>query len=145
MPDFSSLLSKPAGEAKKPPVLDAGDYPGVIKGYELGESSQKKTPYVQFNVGLTSWPDGVEPQTREDGTAIDLSTKSLNRKMFLTPDALWRLDQMLKDLGIEMSGRSYQDILPETVGTSILVEVRQGLNQQTNDLFNEVNNIKALA
>jgi hypothetical protein len=143
MPDFSSLLSKPAGEAKKPPVLDAGDYPGVIKGYELGESSQKKTPYVRFQIGLTGWPDGADTQTREDGTPIDLSTKALRRDYFLTPDALWRLDEMLKSLGIDMAGKSYQDILPETVGTGIIAEVRQGMNQQTNDLFNEVNGIKA--
>lgn len=143
MPDFSSLLSKPAGEAKKPPVLDAGDYPGVIKGYEPGESQQKKTPYVQFNIGLTGWPDGADPQLREDGTPIDLSTKSLNRKMYLTPDALWRLDEMLKSLGVDMAGRSYEDILPETIGMSIVAEILQRMNQQTNDLFNEVNGIKA--
>lgn len=144
MPDFSSLLSKPAGEAKKPPVLDAADYPGVVKGYELGESSQKKTPYVRFNLGLTDWPEGAEPQTRDDGTPIDLSAKSLRRDYFLTDDALWRLDALLKDLGIEANGRTYMDILPETVGASVLVEVRQGMSQTTNDLFNEVANIKAL-
>lgn len=144
MPDFTKLLSVPAGQAKKPPVLDAADYPGVIKGYELGESTQKKTPYVRFNLGLTGWPEGAEPQTKESGEPIDLSTKSLRRDYFLTPDALWRLDEMLKAIGIEAAGRSYQDILPETVGSAVLVEVRQGMNQTTNDLFNEVNQIRAI-
>lgn len=145
MPDFASLLNKPAGEAKKPPVLDAGDYPGVIKSYEPGESSQKKTPFIRFQVGLTGWPEGADPQTREDGTPIDLSTKTLRRDFFLTEDALWRLDEFLRSIGVEVSGRTYADALPETVGAGVLVEVRQGMNQQSNDLFNEVAGLKALA
>ncbi len=145
MPNFADLLNKPAGEAKKPPVLDAADYPGVIKTYEPGESSQKKTPFVRFNIGLTGWPEGAEPQLKEDGTPIDLSTKSLRRDYFLTPDAMWRLDEFLRGIGIELAGRSYMDVLPETVGAAVLVEVRQGMNQQNNDLFNEVAGLKALS
>lgn len=144
MPDFASLLSKPAGEAKKSPVLDAGDYPGVIKGWEPGESSQKKTPFVRFNLGLTGWPEGADPQQKEDGSVIDLSTKSLRRDYFLTPDALWRFDEFLKDCGIELNGRTYMDVIPETIGMGVLVEVRQGMNQTTNGLFNEVAALKKL-
>ena len=145
MPNFAELLNKPAGEAKKPPVLDAGDYPGVIKSYEMGESSQKKTPYVRFMVGLTGWPEGAEPQTREDGTPIDLSTKTLRRDFFITDDALWRFDEFLRAIGIDPTGRTYADLLPETVGAGVLAEVRQGMNQNSNDLFNEIAGLKSLS
>lgn len=146
MPNFADLLNKPSGQAKKPPVLDAGDYPGVIKGHEMGESSQKKTPYVRFNLGLIGWPEGAEAQIKEDGTPIDLAGKSLRRDFFLTDDALWRLDQFLRDeLGLELEGRSYAEVLPETTGSQVLIEVRQGMNQQTNDLFNEVAGLRKLA
>lgn len=146
MADFSTLLSKPAGQAKRPPALDVGDYPGVIKGYEMGDQNRNKTPYVRFNLGLVGWPDGATPQTKEDGAEIDLSAKSLRRDFYLSDDAIWRLDEMLRNLGITMTGtETYLDVLPQTVGASVLVEVRQYMNQQTNDIGNEVQGLKALS
>lgn len=139
MPNFAELLNKPAGQAKKPTVLDAGDYPVVIKGHEFGESSNKKTPYVRFNLGVLGWPEGATPQTDEEGDVVDLSKKSLRRDFFLTDDALYRLDEFLRDeLGIAVEGRSYAETLPETTGAQCIADVRQGINQNTNALFNDV-------
>ena len=42
MVDFTSLLKKRAGEAKKPPAYPAADYPGIIKGFELGDANKNK-------------------------------------------------------------------------------------------------------
>ena len=142
MPDFSSLLKKPAGEAKKPDALNAGDYPGIIKSFEMGDANKNKTPYVRFNVGLTSWPD--EPQTDAAGTPIDLSKRQLRRDFFFTEEALWRLDAFLAEIGISAKGRSYEEALPETVGANILVEVQQYMNQQTNEIGNQIGGLKAL-
>ena len=142
MPGFTSLLNKPAGEAQKPTALPVADFPGVIKGYELGESREKKTPFVRFNLGLTEWPDGVDPVTKADGTPIDLSTRSLRRDYYLTADAMWRLDELLKNLGLEVSGQTYADLLPQTTGASVIVEVRQYMNTQTNEIGNEVAGLK---
>ncbi len=145
MPNFHELLSKPAGQAKKPQALPVGDYPGVIKGYTTGETNNdKKTPFVRFNLGITDWPEGAEPQLKEDGTPVDLSTKALRRDMYLTPDALWRLDELLRGLGLAIEGASYEDLLPQTVGNSVLVEVRQYLSRD-NEVGNEVQQVRPLA
>lgn len=141
MVDFSSLLKKPAGEAKKPPALEAGDYPGIIKSFEVGDNNKNKTPYVRFSLGLTGWPG--EPQLNESGEAIDLSSKQLRRDFYLTDDALWRLDEFLRSIGIEPKGRTYDEVLPETVGSPVTVEVQQYLNQSTGDIGNQVGNLGA--
>jgi len=141
MPDFRSLLNKPAGEAKKPEALAADNYPGIIKNFEVGDANKNKTPYVRFHLGLTGWPG--EPQLGPDGTPIDLSKRQLRRDFFLTEDAYWRLDEFLRALGIELTGRTYEETLPETRGKNVMVEVQQYMNQTTNDIGNQVGSLTA--
>lgn len=144
MPDFTSLLNKPAGQATKPEALNVGDYPGVISGYEMGEArNEKKTPFVRFGLKLIGWPEGAEPQTKKDGSPMEVNGKTLRRDFYLTDDAMWRLDELLRGLGIDLEGKSYLEVLPMTVGSQVLVEVRQYLNQQTNEVGNEVQGLKA--
>lgn len=143
MPDFTQLLRQPAGKAKRPPSLVGGDYPGVITGFEHGESRQKKTPYVQFNTKLTGWPVDADPQEDEDGKVIDISKKTFNTKFYLTEDSLFRLDGFLRDLGIELDGKTYLEVLPETTGMNVLVEIVQEPHAETGDLLNYANNLKA--
>jgi len=141
MVDFSSLLKKPAGEAKKPEALAAGNYPGVIKSYELGDQNKNKTPYVRLALGLTGWPDGAEPQLDAKGEPVDLSKRGLRRDYFLTDDALFRLDDLLRSCNIAVEGRSYEETLPELVGQPVIVEVQQYMNQSTNDIGNQVGSL----
>lgn len=144
MPDFTKLLGKSAGSAKKPVALDQGDYPAIIKSHEMGESRQKKTPYVQYNLGYTGWPDGAEPQTDASGEEIDVTKKQGNVKFFLTEDAMFRLDDFLRGLGIDLDGKTYLEAIPEAEGMAVLVEVGQYLNQDTGETANQVNKVKAL-
>jgi len=136
--DFSSLLRQPAGQAKKPPVLDAGNYPATVRSYEVDNKNKNKTTYVRFHVGYTGWPDGASPQTNEDGTIIDLSKRQGRRDFFLTPDALWRLDEFLRSCGVDLAGRSYEEVLPEIVNKSVVASVKQYMNERNNDLGNEI-------
>lgn len=142
MPDFSSLLRKPAGEAKKPEALPAGDYPGVIKSFELGDQNKNHTPYARLAIGLTGWPDTVDESDRGD---TDLSKRNLRRDMYLTDEAFWRLDELLRGLGIEVTGRTYEETIPELVGQQVLVEVQQYMNQTNNEIGNQVGALKPLA
>lgn len=144
MPDFSQLLKKPSGEAKKPDPLLAGQYPGVIKSFEVGDQNKNKTPYVRFQVGLTGWPEGQEPQMLPSGEAMDLSKRQMRRDYYLTDDALWRLDEFLRAIGIDLTGRSYEEVLPETVGIQVMVEVQQYVNQQNNEIGNQIGSLSAI-
>ena len=148
MPDFSQLLRKPAGEAKKPPVLPMGDYPAVVRGFEFGDQNRNKTPYVRFQTSLQDWPkDSSDEWTVVDGEGnatvvckddVDLSKRSMRKDFFLTEDSLWRFDEFIRSCGINPNGRMYEEIIPEIVGQPVLAEVTQYLNQQTNETGNQI-------
>lgn len=141
MSDFASLLRKPAGQGKKPPVLDVGNYPGVVKSFEVGDKNKNKTPYVRFHLQPTGWPDGASPQVHEDGTPIDLTKRQMRRDYFLTDDAVYRLDEFLRSCGIDLTGRGYDECLPEANGKAVVIEVKQYMNQTSNEPGNEVGSV----
>lgn len=138
MVDFSKLLKKPAGQAKAPEALPQAIYPGIIKSHSFGESPQKKTPYVRYEVALTGWPDEVDESLRvdSDGEAIDLSKKSFQADFYISDGALFMLDRFLDSMGISMEGRTYEETIPEAVGMGVLVPVNQQINQETGNSFN---------
>lgn len=138
MVDFSSLLKKPAGEAKKPPALPAGDYHGIIKQFELGDQNKNRTPYVRLSLGFLDWPTTADDESK---VGIDLAKRQMRRDYYLTDDALWRLDELIRGLGIEGGGRGYDEVLPELVGQHVLVVVIHKLNEESNETFNEVQKV----
>jgi hypothetical protein len=128
MVDFSKLLDKSAGEAKKPPVLPEGIYTGVVKGYQIGDNNKNKTPYVRFALGYIEAMEGVSI----DG--IDLAKRQGRSDFFLTEDALYRLDEFLKSIGVDPNGKTYREALPEATGASVKIEVGHFVNQSTGEL-----------
>jgi hypothetical protein len=149
MPDFSALLKRPAGEAKRPPELFPGDYYGLIKGHEVGDNNQNKTPYVRYQVVLQDWPENsadewsvMDPETQSSYTVaksdVDLSKRQMRKDFYLTDDALWRLDEFIRSCGIDPRGRDYEEIIPTLIGQPVMVEVQQYLNQRTNVTGNQI-------
>lgn len=146
MPDFTQLIrGKAVGDAKRPPRLPMGDYQGVVKSYEYGDSNKNKTPYVRFHLIPTAFPADCPPawpQVDKDGTTtqvsqsdFDLSKRQMRRDFYLTEDALWRLDEFLKSMNL--SG-DLESAIPQTVGGSVVIEVQQYVNEQSGDIGNQV-------
>lgn len=140
--DFSNLLKKKSGEAKRPKHLPVGTYPGKIKSFEYGDKNKNNTPYVRFHLAATSWPETVDAsdQVEDDGRVIDLSKKRLRRDIYLTEDALHILDEFLKSCGQEL-GASYEEVIPKCVGSDVLIDVGTYVNQQSSEIENQVNKI----
>jgi hypothetical protein len=143
--DFSSLLKKPAGEAKKPEALPGGTYPGLIKGFELGDNNKNKTPYLRFHLILTGAAPGVD-ETELASLGIDLSKRTFRRDFYLKDKegndlSLWRLDDLLRSCGINPTGRGYDEVLPEMTGCAVQVEVIQKLGQDGISIINEINGL----
>jgi hypothetical protein len=140
-PDFRSLLQKPADEIKRPPVLPAGTYHGIVSKYEFLESKEKKTPFVRFSLGLRSAGEDVDAEEIKE---VDLSTRQLRRDYFITEDALYRLKEFLESLGIAMSGRPLAECIPDALNQSVIIEVVQQLNPRdpTAPPFNDVKAIR---
>lgn len=142
MVDFSSLLNRAAGEAKKPVPLPDGDFPGVITKWEPGETrSEKKTPKVTFTIQFTGWPDDVSASDFPD---VDLSKRPAQKDFWLTEESLFRLDEFLTQLGIDLTGRTYQETLPEAIGKPVIATMRQKLKtDNSGDIFTVCEGLKA--
>lgn len=121
MVDFSVLLSKPADDIKRPPALPAGTYKGKITTHRFDESSEKKTPYVRFDVKFTG--EHLEDVDAADVEGIDIAKRTLSKDYYLTEDAIYRLKEMLESLGIPSAGRSIGEMIPEAVGCEVLMEI----------------------
>lgn len=139
MPDFSALLKKPAGEAKKPPTLPIGDYQGIVKSFEIGDNNRNRTPYVRFLVVLTEWPEAIEVGDRPEG--VELNKRQLRKDYFLTDDSLWRLDAFIRSCGVEPEGRVYEEVLPEIIGQPVYMQIQHYMSPQTNEIGNNAGEV----
>ena len=67
----------------------------------------------------------------------------MNVKFFLTEEALFRLDEFLRSLGINLNDKSYAEAIPEAEGMNVVAEVSQYMNQNTNEFANQINRLRA--
>jgi len=140
--DSRTLLQKPADEIKRPPVLPAGTYHGIVKSYEFKKSKEKQTPYVEVILGLQAPGDGIDPETV---IGIDFSKKQLRKSYFLTEDAIYRLKEFLESCGHPTTSRTLGEVIPEMVNSPVLIEVTQRNSQDGSEIFNDAGNVKGAA
>lgn len=148
-PQFASILNKAPSETERPKPLPTGSYIARVKGQPAyGESSQKKTPQVDFTMVLSEpWvnPDTEETDvdeealdaalTKADGKKIKLSDRTMRLTYYLTEDALWRLKEFLKNCGIDADGaKDYAEAIAETPNCEVGVYVKHRLATDGSDV-----------
>lgn len=137
--NFADILANKVEETERPKPLPVGPYNMVVKKFELGESRDKKTPYVRFLLGIVSPRDGVDgDQLAQVG---DYSQKELRRDFYLTSTALFMLRDFLeKALKLDIGQRTFGQCLPETQGRQVVGNVKQVPSSRPGDdsIFNEI-------
>ncbi len=147
MPDFSKLANSVAGEAKKPKALPEGNYSAIIKGwsFEPAPAGKEYTAIVRFNLGMLDWPDGLSDAEKSQDMGngetkpIDLSKRQMRRDFY--DSVLYRLDDFIKSCGVDMNGQKYEEVLPQLVGKRVIAQVKQYLNERTNDIGNNIGDL----
>lgn len=137
--DFRALLSKPADSIERPKALPAGTFLGAVTKYEYGKSREKKTPYVRYTIQLHGAGPDVDP---DDVTEVDFSKKTLKKDYYLTDDAEYRVKELWESCGIDGTGRSLGEILPDIVGCSVMMDVTQRNSEDGKDVFNDVGTVR---
>jgi len=122
MADFNALLNRSSEEAARPVALPIGTWACVISDYKLGESAQKKTPFVEFIFNVIAPGEDIESEALE---GLDYNGKTLRDKFYLTETAEFRLADFLKN-NFDLVG-TYAEILPATKGQAVNVNVGQRL------------------
>lgn len=108
-PNFSSILDDAPTEIDRPKSLPTGTYEFVVGRWEEGVSSQKKTPFVRFQMRPHATTDDVdedelaEALTSADGTEVELGSKTMSITFYVTPGAVYRLDEFHQHCGIDLS------------------------------------------
>lgn len=145
MPVFSDLLKRPSGDGKRPSATPVGTYPGVVRKWESGEGlpydkGDVKTPYVRFYLGLTGLPEDADPTDYE---GVDVTKRQFRKEFELTDERIYQLDEFLASAGLSL-GRAYEEILPESVGAPISVEIKQRMGKD-NEIYDQVGKVTGTA
>lgn len=137
MVDFTSLLEKKLDDVEAPALLPQGSYIMTVAGYRTGESAKKKTPYVEFDLKISSAMDDVDQE--ELAKVKNLQDKTLKTQFYLNEDALFRLKDFCKKTGVPTEGKSFTEILSEIAGAQLIGIVNHRVNpENTDQVFAEV-------
>src|SRR5262245_27368133 len=125
MPDFNALLDKNPLEFERPPTPPEGEYLVVVRDKKFGQSSQKKTPFVEFSYGVISALPSI-PDEALNG--VDLSKVKFRDEFYLTEDAMFRLREFLELLGCTEG--STRDAIESAIGQQVVVTVGHETSQR---------------
>jgi hypothetical protein len=121
MSDFRSLLDAPVNEIERPKPLPAGNYVWTVGEHKFDKSRQKQTDFVQIELTPVMAQEDVDAQ--ELSAALgDKSLGDFKKKVdfYLTPDAIWRLQEFLiEKLGFE-KGKTVSEMLGEMAGRQVV-------------------------
>jgi len=137
-PNFSSILETTIDSIERPKPLPIGTYTCIIQGQpEYGESQQKKTPFVRFNLAILAAGEDVD---QEELDAIGgVTDKVIKDTYYLTPDALWRLQEFLANAGVPKdSTLSLRQAIEEVTNQQLLVVIGHEASQDGKSIFSRV-------
>jgi hypothetical protein len=141
---FTSLLDTPMSQISRPKPAPHGSYLGMVKGLPRYDKSTKKgTPFSEYTIQLLEAQDDVDEDalkewlTKGDGAVVPLREKSMRLTFYHTPDALWRLEKFLKDLGLEAEDedQSIGDVEQMSPGRQVLVHVKHSPSDDGETMF----------
>jgi hypothetical protein len=146
-PNFSSILDEDAPEVvERPQPYPVGHYLFVVKGLpKEGESSKKKTPFIEFTVQFLQAADDVDLDAlKEVLKGEQLQVKTMRLTYYLTEASLWRLDKfIIEDLGVE-GGRGRRQMISETSGRQFLGGITHEPSDDGQSVFARITSTAAI-
>lgn len=137
---FRELLAQTTDSVERPRAIADGHYVGRIANHEFGLSRQKQTPYVRFILVPEEETADVESGAN---SGITLSTRELRKDFFITPNALYRLSDMLDAVLGKEAGRTFDDRIPDTRDVRVMIGVTHRQAEGSDEVYNDVTTIVA--
>lgn len=140
--DFKELLAKNMDQVERPKAWPAGHYFGKLGKFTLDDRNRNNTPYARFAIQATSADDDVDAEALNEALkGKPISERNFRKDFFLTDEAEYRLKEMMESIGINVSGRSIGECLPECPGADIHFELTMEPSQDGKDYINNVGTI----
>jgi len=141
--NFADILNTRVEDIEKPKPRPVGTYIGVVTSQpELKEIGQKNTLAAIFEVKLIAPGADIDMQALNEAGGI--GDRPLRVTQFLTKDALWRLKEYFKALGLDAESGSVGELLPQTVGRQAVYKIKHRPSQDGTVLYEEVDSYAAL-
>lgn len=122
--NFANILNQRADAVEAPKTLPPGKYHAQVGQFKTGESSKKKTPYVEVEFMISAIID-VAPEFMDAAQeALSKGPLKIEHPYYLSEKATYILvDFLEKDLGISRAGTSIADMLQNSNGQECAVIV----------------------
>jgi hypothetical protein len=135
---FESILDTAAEDVERPVPLPEGTYETIIQGMPAhGESTKKKTPYVEFTHKIVAALDDVDPTALDEVGGI--ADKTIKNTYYTTPQSLFMLTDFLEACGIDNTGRTIRQMLDDTPNASVRILVKHEPSEDGQRIFARVN------
>ena len=121
--DFTQLLDVKAEDVKRPPPKPVGTYIlRIAKAPETTESRDKGTPGLQYTFNYVEALEDVDPELLAE---VDLTKGTLRDTFWLTEEAQYRLKEFFEKMGLDIEGKTFAELVPDSVNMEIKAHVTQ--------------------
>ncbi len=141
MANFQDILNKPAAEVEPPKALPTGTYLCLVDGApEIAQRGKNNNYCAIFKLKPVQAQADVDQQSlAETLNGSSLSEKKINHTLWITDDALWRLDQFLAEhLGIPKGTKTVGEMIPEAPGKQVVVTLGHRASDDGKQVYAEV-------
>lgn len=125
--DFNAILDTKAEEIKSKPPIPVGTYGFVIKGLTNIESSQKKTPGIEFEVETFKAYDDVDAELLAESGGLQ---RTLKHTLYVTAESANMLKEFLSEhCGIDATGKTLRQLVAESTNATFAATVEHGISK----------------
>lgn len=146
--NFAELLSQQVDSVERPKLFPKGSYNAIVLKHTLGTSTQKATPYVEFDVKLLSPQSDVDEELFEAAGGQEALDKRapLRLTFYITQQATYRLREFLETtLELNCNGRNFDAVIPEATNAAFTAEIDNKPGKKEGEYYmNVVDHAKAV-
>lgn len=138
MASFEEIMKRPGSAIQAPQAYPVGTYHCIVDGpAEPGKSSQKQTDFWRFRFKVVGIDKDVDAKAAAEQQIVG---KVIAAEYYVTEDAVWRLKEMLQNLGITGldDTKNLEEGVSEAPGKQVWVKLRHEASPDGKRVFHRV-------
>jgi hypothetical protein len=131
--NFESLLNISMDTVEKPKPLPVGHYNFLIVSKDLGQSKEKKTPFVSYKVRALAPHDDVD---QNDLAAVNnWNQKEMKLDFYLTADSMFRLKDFAEHCGVDATGKSVGQLIEDLMNATFAGQIGHSFGKDNETIY----------